>query len=125
MTIALCRHCSYFPVHVCLDTPYTADWALDSKRQLVHVSRDRNLQGLGMSHAMTASLKLSFRAPWRMSDAMVGRGNAGWTASKSGHPCPCQNCSQGPSAQKTGRGSLLNCPSCPCDNPFGQGIELN
>ena len=23
------------------------------------------------------------------------RGNAGWTTSKSGHPCPCQNCSQG------------------------------
>ena len=26
-------------------------------------------------------------------DAMVGRGNAEWTTSKSGHPCSCQNCS--------------------------------
>ena len=28
------------------------------------------------------------------------RGNAGWTTSKSGRPCPCRNCSQGPSAEK-------------------------
>ena len=33
-----------------------------------------------------------FRTPWQVGDAMVGRGNAGWTMSKSGHPCPCQNC---------------------------------
>ena len=25
------------------------------------------------------------------------------TTSKGGHPCPCQNCSQGPPAEKTGR----------------------
>ena len=47
------------------------------------------------------------REPWRVRDAVVGRGNARWTASKSGHPCPCQNCSQGPPAEKTERGSLL------------------
>ena len=34
------------------------------------------------------------RAPWRAGDAEVGRGNAGWTTSKSEHPCPCQNCSR-------------------------------
>ena len=56
---------------------------------------------------------------------MVGRGNAGWTTSKSGHPCPYQNCSEGPLAEKTGRGSLLNRPLCPPDNPVGQGTELN
>ena len=44
---------------------------------------------------------------------------------KSGHPCPCQNCSQGPPAEKTGRGSLLNRPSCPPDDPNGQGTELD
>ena len=38
--------------------------------------------------------------------------------------CPCQNCSKGPSAEKSGRGSLVNCPSCPSDNPIGQGTEL-
>ena len=55
---------------------------------------------------------LSFRAPWRVGNAMVGRGNAGWTTSNSGHPCPCQNCSWWPPAGKTGRKSLLNCLSC-------------
>ena len=54
-----------------------------------------------------------------------GRGNAGRTTSKSGHSCPCQNCSEGPPVQKTARGSQLNRPSCPPDDPIGQGIELN
>ena len=45
-----------------------------------------SLHGSGMSHATTASQKPSFRAPWRVSDAMIGRGSAGWTTSKSGHP---------------------------------------
>ena len=31
----------------------------------------------------------------------------------SGHPCPYQNCPQGPPTEKTGREPLLNCPSCP------------
>ena len=44
--------------------------------------------------------KPSFRAFWRVADAVAGTGNAGWTASKSGHPCPCQNCSQWPPAEK-------------------------
>ena len=88
-------------------------------------SRDGNLYGSGMSHATTASPKPSFRAPWRVGYAVVGRGNAGWTTSKSGHPCPCQSCSQEPPAEKTGRGSLLNRPSCPPDDSIGQGTELN
>ena len=66
--------------------------------------------GSGMSRATTASPKPSFRALWRMGNAVVGRGNAGWTTSKSGHPCQCQNCSQQPPTEKTGRGSLLNRP---------------
>ena len=44
---------------------------------------------------------------------------------KSGHPRPCQNCSQGPPAEKTGRRSLLNRPSSPSDDPVGQGTELS
>ena len=43
-----------------------------------------------MSHAMTASPKPSLKAAWRLGDAVVGRGNAGWTSLKGGHPCPCQ-----------------------------------
>ena len=97
------------------------------------LSRDGHLHGSGMSHATTASPKSSFRAPWRVgADAVVSRGKAGWTTSKSGHPCPCQNCGLrraqncgGLPAEKTGRGSLLNRPSCPPDDPIGQGTELN
>ena len=78
-----------------------------------------------MSHAMTTSQKPSFKALWRVGDATVGRVNAGWTTSNSGHPCPCQNCLQGPPAEKTGRESLLNSLSCPSNDPTGQGTELN
>ena len=90
-----------------------------------HLSRYRNLLGFCMSHATTASPNQSFGAFWRVGDAVVGRGNAGWTTSKSGHCCPCQNCSQWPPAEKTGIESLLNRPSCPPDDPIGQGTELN
>ena len=88
-------------------------------------SRDGNLHNSVMSQARTASPKPSFRAPWRLGDAVVGRGKVGWTTSKSEHPCPCQDCSQGPPAEKTGRGSLLNRPSCPLDDPISRGTELN
>ena len=52
--------------------------------------------------------KPSFTTPGRRGNAIVGRGNDRWTTSKNGYPCPCQNCSQGPLAVKTGRGSLVN-----------------
>ena len=80
---------------------------------LATVKEMETWHGLGMSYATAASPKPSFRALWRVGDAVVGRGNAGWTTSKTVHPCPCQNCSQGPPAEKSGRGSLLNRPSCP------------
>ena len=76
------------------------------------------------SHATTTSQKPSSRAPWRVGAAVVGIVNAGWTTSKCGHPCPCQNCSQGLSEEKTGR-SLLNRPSCSPDKPIWQVIDLN
>ena len=57
---------------------------------------------------------------------MTSEGNTGWTASKSGHPCPCQNCSHRLPAQKRlEEGSLLNRPSCNPDDPIGKGTELN
>ena len=95
------------------------------------LSREGNLHGSGISHATTVFPKSSFRAPWWFDGAMFGRGNAGWAVSKNGHPCPFQNGSQGPPAEekkkkkKTGRGSLLNRPSCPPDDPIGQGTGLN
>ena len=41
----------------------------------------------------------SFRASWKEGDAVVDRGNAGWTTSKGGRPCLCQNCLQWPPAE--------------------------
>ena len=82
--------------------------------------RNGNLHGSGMSQTRSASP----RAPWRTRDAVVGRGNAGWTLSKNGDPCTCQNCSQKPPAEKTGRRSLLNRPSCLPDDT-GDWTELN
>ena len=43
---------------------------------------DRKLHGSGLSD----SPKFFFRARWRVGDARVGRGYAGWTISKSRHP---------------------------------------
>ena len=34
------------------------------------------------SHARTASPKPSFTAPWRVGDAVVGKGNAGWKSKR-------------------------------------------
>ena len=69
--------------------------------------------------------KTILNGTWRVGDAVVSRGNAGWTTTKSGHPCQCQNCSQALSAEKTGRGSLLNCPAYLPDDPVVQETELN
>ena len=83
------------------------------------------IDGSGISNATTASPQPSFRASWRVSDTVVCTGNAGWTSSKSGRPCLCQNCSQGLHAGRTGGESLLNRPSWPPDDPIGQGTKLN
>ena len=48
-----------------------------------------------MSHSTTASPKASFRAPRRVGGAVVGRGNAGWTTSKSGHPSHARTAHKG------------------------------
>ena len=77
---------------------------------------DGNLQGFGISRATTASPKPSFKALWRVGDAVVDRGTAGWTTSKNGNPCPWQNCSR-PPVGKTERESLLNRLSCPPQRP--------
>ena len=87
------------------------------------LSTDGNLHGSGMSHAMTASPNPFFRAPWRVGDAMVGRGNVGWTTSKSEQPFSMPELLTLASCRKTGRGSLLNHLSYPCNDPTGQGTE--
>ena len=91
----------------------------------VHLNGNmKNSYDSGKSRATTASPKPSFRAPWEVGNAVVGWENAGWTTSKSGHPCLCQNCSKGPPAENTGRGSLLKRLSCPLDDLIVQGTEL-
>ena len=74
---------------------------------------------------IAASQKPCFREPWRVGDAIVSRGHAGYTTSKCGHLYLCQNRSQQPRAEKTGRGSLLDHPSWIPDDPIGQGTKLN
>ena len=128
-------------LHISFLEHKTNDWVrskinflVDPQEPFLAAVMRRNLHSSGMSHATTASPKPSFRAPWRVGDAVVGRGNAGWTRSKCWHPCPCQNCSQGPPVEKNWRGSLLNRPSCPPPHsphphprrdPIGQRTELN
>ena len=46
-------------------------------RSLPDAEVDRSLHGSGMPYTMTAPPKPSFRAPWRVGDAVVSRGNAG------------------------------------------------
>ena len=67
----------------------TNDWVLSKisflegpEVLLLATVKRRKLAWFGMSHATTASSVSSFRAPWKMGDAVVGRGNAGWTISK-------------------------------------------
>ena len=78
-----------------------------------------------MSERHDSLSKTILRGILESDDAVVGGGKAGWTTSKSGYPCLCQNCSQWSPAGKTGRGSILNRPSCPHDDSVGQGTELN
>ena len=75
-------------------------------------------------HTATASPKPSLRAPCKVGNAMVSRGKAAWTTSKSEHPCPHHNCSHWPPAEKTGKGSMLNCPSSLPNNPISHRTEL-
>ena len=57
---------------------------------------DGNLNCWSMPRDTTVFPKPSLRAPLRVGNFVVDRRNAGWTTSKSGGPCPCQNCSRCP-----------------------------
>ena len=92
---------------------------------LLATVKRRTLAWFGHAVRQEASPKSSFRTPWRMGDAVVGRGNVGRTTPKRGHLCPCQDSSKGPPAEKAGRGSLLNRSSGSADDSFGQATEMN
>ena len=74
----------------------------------------------------TTSSNLTMRSPTRS-----GRWYHGWQKKcwmdniKDCTSCLCHNCSQGPHAKKTERGSLMNHPLWSFDNPISQGTELN
>ena len=57
-------------------------------------------------------------------DTVEGTGNARWTTSRNGHPCPCQKCSRWLPAEKTERRSLRNRPLCLLDDPVDIGSGL-
>ena len=113
-------------------------WSSSVFVRVVH-SWDGNGRSSGMSEVTTASPKPSFRARWRVAtpwstQEMLGGQHqivdtlAHPCPSKSGHPCtslPMPELLTGASCRKSGRGSLLNRPSCPLDDPIGQGTEAN
>ena len=77
----------------------------------LQLSRDGNLHGSGMSHAT--------RQPVQNHPS----GHLGHRRDRQRN-IPAM-CSQGPQANKTGRGSLLSRSSYSPDHPIGQGTELN
>ena len=79
------------------------------------LSRDGNLHVSGMSHAMTASPKPSFRAPWSEGDAVVGRGNAGCMA----------ELPKRASCRKDWKRISVESSLMSPDDPIGQRTELN
>ena len=64
------------------------------------------------------------RVLWRVGDAVVVEKRLERLHQRVDIP-PKPEHSQGPPAEKTGRGSLLNHPSCIPDDPIGQGTELS
>ena len=59
------------------------------QKPLLTTVKRRKLAWFGHVTRRDSLSKKSFRALWRVGDAVVDRGNAGWTTSKSGYPCPC------------------------------------
>ena len=79
-----------------------------------------------MWHATTASPKQLFRTPGRMGDTVVSRGKMlDGQHQKVDISAHTRIAHKGLLQKKTGRGSLLNRPSCSPDEPIGQGTELN
>ena len=84
----------------CPPTTFVLRWPCVSHQNILSKTILQSTLGDPVSHTTTACLKPFFRAPWRVGKAMVSRENAGWTRSKSGHPCPWQSSLQEPPAKK-------------------------
>ena len=86
--------------------------------------REMEMHMVRACHTPQQPLQTSFKPPWSVGKAMVGR-DVGWSTSKSGHPCPYQNCTRWPPAEKTEGGSLLNRASRPSDDSIIRGTQAN
>ena len=134
-TISKSRHpgpCQRELIHIFYLEHKTNDWVwskfhfvVGPQEHLLATVKRRKFAWFGHVTRHDSLSKSTLQGTLEVGDAVVGRGNAGWTTPKSGHNGPCQNRSQGPPAEKTGRGPLLNRPSCPPDDPVGKGTELN
>ena len=92
--------CTKKLLHICYLEHKTNDWVrskinflLGPQENLLTTVKKEKLAWFRHVTRPTTSPKPSFREPWGVSDAVVGRGNAGLTTSNSGHPCPYMNCS--------------------------------
>ena len=65
-----------------------------------------------------------FKAPWRVGDAVVGRGNAGWTTSE-WTSLPMQELLIMAVCRKHSNRIAVESSVMSTDDPVGQGIELN
>ena len=66
----------------------TTTFLVGSQKPFLATVKRRKLRWFGHVTRYDSLSKTMVRAPWRVGDAVVGRGNAGWTTSKSGHPWP-------------------------------------
>ena len=85
-TSLVTRHSSHVTRHSSHVTRHTSHATRHSShvtRHSSHVTRHTSHVTRHSSLATTASLEPSFRAPRKVGDAVVGRGNAEWTTSKS------------------------------------------
>ena len=132
-TLSVMRCCStldccfiFCACSVLLETsPYfplgAQDQRLGAEQAQLHCGSRGTTSGNCMSPVMTAFLKPFFRTLWSVGNTMDGRETAGRTRSKNGYPRPGQTNSQWAPTGKTRRGSLLNHPSHPSDDPVSQG----
>ena len=84
------------------------------------------MYGFGMSHATTASQKLSFRARWRVGDTLVGREMLDGQHQRVDIPAYARTAYKGCLQKRREEDIyLLNHPLCPPDDPLHQGTDLN
>ena len=114
-----------------MDERVAAGW-----EQRVEGGRKESLASLQVTfvsrHRAKSFRATSYGAPCKTGDAVVSRGHSGWvgqlrrvdvrTCARTAHNGLPQKIER---ERETGRGSLLDRPSCPSDDPLGQRVEPN